>query len=86
MSRLVHAGVAITGVNDGEQTDPWGNTMLTMPNIGADQYDYAPGFGPWTSFDSTMPALSLSPTAPGDLRSVQAWSKVATSKEIEKAK
>ena len=39
---------------------------------------------PGTPFDSTMPALSLAPTAPGDLRSVQTWSKVASAKEIEK--
>ena len=83
-SRAAHAALVITGVNDGAQTDPWGNTMLTHPNIGADQYDYAPGFGPWSSFDATMPTLALSPSAPGDLRSVQAWSKVASAQEIGK--
>ena len=66
-------------------TDPWGNEFPAAPNIGADQ-GAARGFGPWSPFDSTMPALSLSPTAPGDLRSVQTWSKIATSKEIEKVK
>ena len=30
--------------------------------------------------------LSLAPTALGDLRSVQAWKKVATAREIEKQK
>ena len=47
-------------------------------------HDYAPGFGPWSPFDSTMPTLSLSPSAPGDLRSVQEWSKVASALEIER--
>lgn len=40
--------------------------------------------GPWTPFDSTLPALTLSSTAPGDLRSVQCWSKVASAREIGK--
>lgn len=35
-------------------------------------------------FDSTLPALSLAPTAPGKLKSVQEWSKVASAKEIGK--
>ena len=86
LHRGLHGGLVVTGVNDGAQTDPWGNTMLTHPNIGADQFDYAPGFGPWSTFDATMPTLSLSPSAPGDLRNVQCWSKVATAKEIEKVK
>ena len=81
---LLKRGVVVTGVNDGGELDIWGNATTAMPNIGADQQDYAPGFGPWTPFDSTLPALSLSPTAPGDLRSVQAWNKVATVQEINK--
>ena len=84
LSLAAKSALVITGVNDGAQADPWGNPMLTHPNIGADQFDYAPGFGPWTPFDSTLPALALSPTAPGDLRSVQMWSKVATAQEIHK--
>lgn len=40
--------------------------------------------GNWTPFDSSMPALSLSPDCPGDLRSVQEWKKVASAKEIER--
>ena len=43
-------------------------------------------FGVAVVFDATMPTLSLAPTAPGDLKQVQAWSKVATAKEIEKNK
>lgn len=31
-----------------------------------------------------MPALSLASTAPGDLKQVQAWKKVATAREIER--
>ena len=41
-------------------------------------------FGSATPFDTTMPALALSPTAPGKLKSVQTWSKVATAQEINK--
>jgi hypothetical protein len=83
-SLATHAGVVITGVNDGAQTDPWGNTMLTMPNIGVDQFDYAPGFGPWSPNDSALPALTLSPDCPGKLKSAQEWRKVASAKEIQK--
>lgn len=46
-------------------------------------YSYMPG---WTLFDGTMPPLALASTAPGDLKQAQAWSKVATAKEIEKNK
>lgn len=42
------------------------------------------GYGPWSPSTSTLPALTLSPTAPGDLKQVQAWSKVASAKEIGK--
>ena len=43
------------------------------------------GWSAWTPFDSTLPALTLSPDAPGKLRSVQTWSKVDVSKQdIEK--
>ena len=83
---LIKAGAVVTGVNDGSELDIWGNATAAMPNIGADQYDYAPGFGPWSQFDATMPTLALAPTAPGDLRSVQTWTKVATAKEIERVK
>ena len=76
----------VADINDGGELDIWGNTMLTHPNIGADQYDYAPGFGPWSPFDSILPALSLSADCPGDLKQVQTWSKVATAKDIEKVK
>ena len=81
---LLKRGVVVTGVNDGGELDIWGNATTIYPNIGAVQYDYAPGFGPWSPADSTIPALALSPTAPGDLRSVQTWSKVATAQEINK--
>ena len=70
--------------NDGGELDIWGNTMLTHPNIGADQYDYAPGFGPWATCDSTIPDLTLSPDCPGKLKQVQEWRKVASAREIER--
>ena len=38
----------------------------------------------WSPFDSTLPALTLSPTAPGKLRQVQEWSNVASAREIGK--
>lgn len=41
--------------------------------------------GPAPTFTDT-PTLSAGGVIPGDLRSVQAWSKVATAKEIEKVK
>lgn len=85
LSRLAHAAVIVTGINDGVQEDINGNVVGDYPNIGADQYDYAPGFGPWTAFDATMPALALSPSAPGKLRSVQTWTRDdVTKQDIEK--
>ena len=50
----------------------------------ADYYEQGVDWGGWAPFDSTMPTLSLAPTAPGDLRQVQTWKKVASAKEIEK--
>lgn len=84
---LLKRGVVVTGVNDDGELDIWGNaTPATGLNIGADQFDYAPGFGPWSPFDATMPALSLAPTAPGSLLEVQEWSKPnITKKQIDKA-
>ena len=83
---LIKSGAAVTGVNDGGELDIWGNATAICPNIGADQYDYAPGFGPWSPFDSTLPAIALAPTAPGSLLEVQEWSKPnITKKQIDKA-
>ena len=82
---LLKNGAIVTGVNDDSEIDAWGNETLAMPNIGADQYDYAPGFGPWSPFTSTMPALALSPDAPGKLKQVQTWSKAdVTAEKINK--
>lgn len=82
---LLKRGAVVTGVNDGGELDIWGNaTPASGLNIGADQYDYAPGFGPWSPFDSTMPALSLASTCPGKLKQVQEWRKLASAKEIGK--
>lgn len=81
---LIKSGMIVADINDGGELDIWGNATASVPNIGADQFDYAPGFGPWSSFDSTMPTLALSDTAPGDLKQVQTWKKVASEGEIEK--
>lgn len=81
---LIKSGAVVSGVNDNSELDIWGNATLSASNIGADQYDYAPGFGPWTPFDATMPSLSLASTCPGKLKSVQEWRKVASAKEIER--
>lgn len=81
--RGTHAGIVVSGVNDAGQLDPWGNATPSQPNIGADQ-GAAKGFGPWAQFDGTMPTLSLAATAPGDLKQVQEWKKVASAKEIER--
>ena len=80
---LLKNGVVVAGVNDAGELDVWGNVTLSASNIGADQYDYAPGFGPWTPFDSTMPTLTLSTDCPGKLKQVQEWSKPVTKKQID---
>lgn len=88
-SRLVHGGAVITGVNDGAQTDPWGNTMLTYPNIGADQYDYAPGFGPWATLTAPLPT-SAQPckghALPIGVGKVTVFPGVASASQINEAK
>lgn len=38
----------------------------------------------WAPFDSTLPALALSPDCPGKLKQVQEWEKVASAREIER--
>jgi hypothetical protein len=45
-----HGALVISGVNDSGQLDMYGNATPTQPNIGHDQFDYAPGFGPWQKF------------------------------------
>lgn len=82
LSPCIGAGVHVTGVTD-TISDRDGTLRSENVSIGADQTTGI-GFGTWTPFDATLPTLSLSPTAPGDLRSVQAWSKVASAKEINK--
>lgn len=78
------------GVDVGLVSDYAGNPTpaLSGYDIGPFEYraEYTKGFGPWAPFDSAMPALSLSPSSPGDLKQVQTWSKVATAKDIEKVK
>lgn len=81
---LIKAAVGVSGVTDQAHVDAWSNVTGVYPNIGADQYDYAPGYGPWSPFDSSMPTLALAPTAPGKLKEVQEWKKVASAKEIER--
>ena len=82
---LLKRGAVVTGVNDGGELDIWGNaTPATGLNIGADQYDYAPGFGPWCPFDGTMPDLTLSADSPAALKSVQAWEGLPSEATMEK--
>lgn len=77
-----------TGVDVGLKTDADGVTIPTSAGFDIGPYFYKPevdeGFSPWVKFDSTMPTLSISPTAPGDLKQVQTWKKVASEGEIEK--
>jgi len=84
-SPLIKSAPVIADVNDGGELDIWGNATTTMPNIGADQFDYAPGFGPWTPFDSSIPTLSLASTCPGSLLEVQEWHEPVTKKQIDGA-
>lgn len=81
-SLCINRGVAIDGV----ATDYDGNTRLGTPDIGAYEHqDPMNAFcGHWTPFDTSMPALTLSPTAPGKLKQVQEWRKVASAREIGK--
>ena len=83
-SPCINAGAAITG----RTVDIVGAPILGIPDIGPYENQGALNAycGTWSPFDSTMPALSLASTAPGDLKQVQAWKKVATAKEIEKVK
>lgn len=81
---FAHAALVVSGVNNGGEIDIWGNATPAQPNIGADQ-GAAKGFGPWTSFDSTMPTLALASTAPGKLLEVQEWTSASvTKKQIDK--
>lgn len=74
----------LSGYVDYALKDFYGGKMFAVPNIGPDQGTGA-GFGPWTTFDATMPALALSPDAPGTLLEVQEWSKAnVTKKQIDK--
>ena len=78
--RNKRAGRKITRVNDSA-------ALVALDSVAASAWAAGVGAmrvngGSYAAFASTMPTLSLAPTAPGDLRSVQAWSKVATAKEI----
>ena len=87
-SRANHSAILISGVNDGAQTDPWGNTMLTYPNIGADQHDYAPGFGPWSTCDASLPTdgqVFKSHAAPIAAKKITAFPGVASQSQINEA-
>lgn len=66
------------------RSDPYGERYNDLRTILEYQYSLdGKSYGAPVA-DSTMPPLELSPTAPGDLRSVQCWGKVATAKEIGK--
>lgn len=70
------------GVDVGLTTDADGNAVPGAVGFDIGPYSYMPG---WSPFDSTMPALALSDTAPGKLRSVQTWKRAdVTKEEIEK--
>ena len=69
------------GLDVGLTTDFDGNAAPGALGYDIGPYSYMPG---WTPFDESMPTLSLSPDAPGKLRSVQTWKKVASAKEIGK--
>ena len=72
---------------DGLHPNGYGKRLIADACVAAmQQTPYATIVNPGgiSLFDSTIPALALSPTAPGDLRSVQTWSKVATAQEIHK--
>ncbi len=83
-SQAVHGGVVVDGVNNGSQVDPWGNEMLDYPNIGPDQQDYAPGSGPWATFDGTMPDLTLPASADFAVEQVQVWKKAPSLNQINR--
>lgn len=84
-SLAVHGGLVIAGVNDGAQLDPWGNTMLDYPNIGADQEDYAPGFGPYAKFSGNMPTLTREPSSSLVVDGAYVWSRLPTDAELARA-
>lgn len=69
----------LSGYVDYALKDFYGGKMFAVPNIGPDQ-GTGKGFGPWTTFDNTMPALALADTAPGSLLEVQEWTTPSVTK------
>ncbi|NCC83989.1 MAG: hypothetical protein EOM03_07670 [Clostridia bacterium] len=88
------AGLCVDAAKDaGTYNESTGILTTTYAVNGTQENTASPFFGPfqdgltagpWSPFDSTMPALSLAPTCPGKLKSVQEWSKVASAREIGK--
>jgi hypothetical protein len=78
-SPCTHAGAVVSGINDAGQLDPFGFATPAHPNMGRDQ-GAAKGFGPWATFDTSMPPLSLASTCPGSLLEVQEWTKANVTK------
>lgn len=66
------------GTDVGLITDADGNAVPGAVGYDIGPYSYMPG---WTLFDESMPALTLSPTAPGDLKQVQEWTRSDVTKE-----
>lgn len=66
------------GADVGLTTDADGNAVPGAVGYDIGPCSYMPG---WTVFDGSMPPLSLSPTAPGDLKQVQAWKRSDVTKE-----
>lgn len=85
-SIALHSADHVPGLT--ETVDPWGNTMLKYPNIGADQYDYAPGYGPWSPCDASLPTdgtIFKSHTAPIAAKKLTVFPGVASAAQIAEA-
>ena len=83
--------MAKDGVNTASVAASWGVGDVVTALVQVDallgmRVGDSAGFGGYAAFDATMSALSLASTAPGDLKQVQTWSKVASAKEIGKIK
>lgn len=89
LSRLVHGALVVSGINNTGQEDIAGNASGTYPNIGADQLNYAPGFGPWSTCGGILP-LSAQPckshALPIGVGKLTVFPGIASSSQIEEAK